>query len=108
MRSVIAIAALALMTGCVSRQTIPEATIHDGAMSCAELETEATAMGGEIKSREGTSGLTGKNVVAAVIFWPGIIVNEVNSSRNVADARARSEHLTKLYYDKNCHTGDRT
>ena len=101
-RALIIIAAISL-TGCVTRQTIPEATIYDAGMTCAELEAEAVSMGGEVKEREKTSGITGKNVVSGLLFWPGIILNEVNSSRNVSDAQARADHLTRLYYDKDCH-----
>ena len=49
---------------------------------------------------EDDSGLTGKNVALGIFFWPGIIVNEVQSGRNEDSINKRIDHLNGLYVDK--------
>ena len=46
------------------------------------------------------SGVTGKNIGLAIVFWPGIIVNEVRSNNNEDSISARISHLTTIYNEK--------
>lgn len=88
------------LSACVSKQTVSTAQTHDQNFTCAELKTEIAKMEGLKDDFEDDSGLTGKNVGLAVLFWPGIIVNEMNATKNVDSVNDRIEHLNGLYYQK--------
>ena len=57
-------------------------------------------MGANFEDAKDDSGLTGKNVGLAVVFWPGIVVNEVRSNKNQDSISDRVNHLTGLYTSK--------
>ncbi len=100
-------AALVVLIGasaCVSKETVSTAQTYDQDFSCPELKTEIAKMEGLKDDFEDDSGVTGKNVGLALLFWPGIIVNEINATKNVDSVNDRLEHLNGLYYQK-C-TGD--
>ena len=48
------------------------------------------------------TGFSGRNVGMALVFWPGIIVNESQASSAEAAAVARLDRLNQLYYERGC------
>ena len=89
-----------LLAGCVSNKAVRVVDQDDFTMSCDQLQYELTSLGAKFDEVKDESGLTGKNVGLAFLFWPGIIVNEVRSNKNQDSIDARIEHLTKLYTKK--------
>ena len=95
--------ALFILTGCVSNQTISTTQIGDDEMSCEAIKTELTQLGAKFEAVKDESGVTGKNAGLLILFWPGIIVNEVQANKNQASVKARVTHLTAIYNGK-CST----
>ncbi len=90
----------ASLVGCVSNKAIQTVQAGDEAKSCGELVSELTALGVEFEDAKDDSGVTGKNVGLAIVFWPGIIVNEVRANKNQDSIDARISHLTTIYRGK--------
>ena len=99
-----AVLALAL-TGCVANQTIRTVQLNDNNMSCEQLQAELATLGAKFEEAKNDSGVTGKNVGLAIVFWPGIIVNESRASKNQSSLDARISHLSSLYNGK-CLSSD--
>ena len=89
-----------LLSGCVSNKSIQTVQVGDEQKPCPELQAELVDLGARFEDAKDESGVTGKNVGLAVLFWPGIIVNEVRASKNQDSIDARISHLTKIYNDK--------
>ncbi|MGQ0793578.1 MAG: hypothetical protein ACT4NX_05750 [Deltaproteobacteria bacterium] len=96
----LAVAILVVATGCVSNKAIQTVQAGDDAKPCSELKAELTQLGVKFDYAKGDSGITGKNVGAAVLFWPAIIVNEFRASKNQDSIDKRLTHLTTIYNSK--------
>jgi hypothetical protein len=72
----------------------------DNQKSCEALQFELSQLGASFEESKDESGLTGKNVGLALVFWPGIIVNEVRTNKNQDSINNRINHLTGLYQNK--------
>ncbi len=93
------------LAGCVSSKTIPTVLPSDYSLTCEQLQYELTNLGAKFEEAKDESGVTGKNVALAIVFWPGIIVNEVQANKNEESVNKRVEHLSRLYADR-CLSGD--
>ncbi len=88
------IASLALLT--LSACTHPKVEVdklQDGTMSCHQISAEISDLRSMKREVEGNRGMSGRNVGMALLFWPGIIVNEMNGSES---EKLISERMTKL------------
>ena len=54
-------------------------------------------LGSKFEDAKDDSGVTGKNVGLAIVFWQGIIVNEVRSNKNQDSIDSRVTHLSTMY-----------
>ena len=88
------------LIGCVSNDTVRTVDIRDFDLNCDQLKYELVSLGVKFDDAEDDSGLTGKNIALGIFFWPGIIVNEVQSGRNEDSINKRIDHLNGLYVDK--------
>lgn len=71
-------------------------------MNCGQIKEEMKKVE-EIKDDiDSKRGMSGRNVGMALIFWPGIIVNEMNGSDAVTAANKRMEFLNDMYNKKQC------
>lgn len=93
------IAVLAL-TGCVSNKAVQTVQAGDEDKSCPALKSELSQLGVTFEDVKDDSGITGKNVGLALVFWPGIIVNEVRANKNQDSIDARISHLSTIYNGK--------
>lgn len=91
---------LLFLAGCVSNQSVRTIQARDYSLNCEQLQFELADLGADFEDAKDDSGITGRNVGLAVVFWPGIIVNEVRANRNQDSIDDRIEHLTGLYVDK--------
>jgi hypothetical protein len=73
---------MSLLAGCVSNQSVQTVQVGDNEKSCDAIRIELAQLGAKFENVKDDSGVTGKNVGLAIIFWPGIIVNEVRSNKN--------------------------
>ena len=93
-------AVLFVLGGCVSNQAVQTVQPGDFDKSCKALQYELTQMGAKFDEVKDDSGFTGKNVGLALVFWPGVIVNEVRSNKNQDSVSDRVNHLSNLYQQK--------
>ena len=97
--AIIFLVAVAL-SGCVSNRTVPTTLPTDYSLNCEQLQYELTRLGAEFEDVKDESGVTGKNVALAVVFWPGIIFNEVRVGNNEESVNRRIQHLSNIYAQK--------
>ena len=88
------------LSGCVSNKTMQTVQIGDDDKSCEELRADLAVLGAKFQEAKDEQGVTGKNVGLAIVFWPGIIVNESQSSKNEESVDRRITHLTGIYNKK--------
>ena len=88
------------LSGCVSNKPIKTVQVGDNNKSCEQLQTELTDLGVQFEDAKDESGFTGKNVGLAILFWPGIFVNESRASRNQESVEARISYLSNIYNEK--------
>ncbi len=100
MRNFVLVFALIVLGGCVSNRAIQTVQVGDNQKSCEALQFELSQLGASFEESKDESGLTGKNVGLAIVFWPGIIVNEVRTNKNQDSINNRINHLTGLYQNK--------
>jgi hypothetical protein len=91
---------LSLLAGCVSNKSIQTVQVDDDEKSCSTIRLELGQLGAKFEDVKDDSGVTGKNVGLAILFWPGIIVNEVRSNKNEDSVDSRISHLTNIYNEK--------
>ncbi|MBL4582806.1 MAG: hypothetical protein JKY29_13420 [Gammaproteobacteria bacterium] len=91
---------LVFLAGCVSNQAVRTIQSRDYTLNCDQLQFELADLGADFEDAKDDSGITGRNVGLAIVFWPGIIVNEVRANKNQDSIDDRIEHLTGLYVDK--------
>lgn len=100
--STLAITAAILLSACASPQVVSLRKPGDANLSCAQLKFEfADAQEFEAKARK-ERGVTGTNVAAAVLFWPGLIGTYANTEEAINAARKRQEILKEIAVDKKC------
>ena len=99
-RFLVLLVAIAL-SGCVSNQAIQTVQAGDEEKSCPAIKSELSQLGVKFEDAKDDSGVTGKNVGLALVFWPGIIVNEVRANKNQDSIDDRVSHLSTIY-NKRC------
>tara|TARA_R110001606_G_scaffold351859_3_gene502196 strand:- start:3649 stop:4098 length:450 start_codon:yes stop_codon:yes gene_type:complete len=101
-RSNLALVACAsfFLASCVSNRAVQTVQAGDQQKSCNQLQTELGQLGAEFEEVKDDSGITGKNIGLAVVFWPGIIVNEVRANKNQDSVDSRVNYLTNIYNGK--------
>jgi hypothetical protein len=106
-RSNLALVACAsvLLASCVSNRAVQTVQAGDQQKSCNQLQTELGQLGAVFEDIKDDSGITGKNIGLAVVFWPGIIVNEVRANKNQDSVDSRVNYLTAIY-NGNCLESD--
>ena len=88
------------LSGCVSSNMVQPIQVGDTNKSCEALTLELNQLGVQFEAAKGESGFTGKNVGMAILFWPGIFVNESRSDKNQSSVQQRVQYLTGLYNTK--------
>lgn len=94
------LAILAVISGCVTNKAVQTVQAGDDQKSCPELKAELTQLGAKLDDVKEDSGVTGKNVGLALLFWPGIIVNEVRANKNQDSIDKRLSHLATIHNGK--------
>lgn len=102
-KAILVIGVLALLVqGCATPHVVQTKKVSDVNLSCTQILSEiAEADDFEQKARAERK-VTGKNVAAAVLFWPALIGTYSNTEEAINAAKERRENLTKLYEQKKC------
>ena len=68
-------------------------------LSCQELQMEMVRAEAVARDVENKTGFSGRNVGLALVFWPGIVVNEMQGSKAIDSVHLR---LARLNEKQNC------
>ena len=101
-RSSIVIAVSILLSGCATPHVVKTTQMEDQNMTCNQLELEISEADRFRAEAQKEKGVTGTNVAAAILFWPGLIATHLNSNEAVAAADIRNRNLMNIYNQKNC------
>ena len=71
-------------------------------MSCQEISEELTTLAKVRSDAESKKGFSKENVLWALFFWPGMVVNEVDNREVITKVDERSAELTKAQSAKGC------
>lgn len=102
-RIVLAVAMVSMAMGCVSKREVRTVEDYDYSMSCEALVTEIRRLEDLRRDMDNESGFTGKNVANALLFWPGIFVNESRATSNVRSVDDRISHLNRVRGERKCY-----
>ena len=96
------VALLALTVTACTHQKVNVTEFDDKDKSCAALQSDIKDMEALEKDIDEKTGVSGRNVGMALLFWPGVVVNEINASDARDRASERREKLIALYSSKGC------
>lgn len=74
----------------------------DSNLTCEELEYEIARTQTLKQEAQSNRGMSGQNVAWALLFWPGIFVNESANADAIRAADDRLFHLYRYYDANNC------
>ncbi len=89
------------VTACTHKK-VSVTQVEGQTKSCQQLSSEIAQMEELENDIDGKTGLSGRNVGMALLFWPGIIVNEMNADDARDRASDRKAKLIELYNNKAC------
>lgn len=101
----VCLSALVALTAC--HPSVTPVSKMDNQLSCADLSKEikdVEAIKAKIESKRGFSA---RNVGLGLVFWPGVIVNEVTGNKAENEANLRLAALKNIYADKKCSTNNK-
>ena len=91
---------VALLSGSAcTHQKVRISQASDTQLSCAALRNELARVEQSRAEIDSKTGFSDRNVGMALVFWPGVIVNESQAASAEAAAVARLDRLNQLYYD---------
>jgi len=98
-----AFAALAFaVSGCASPEVISARQPGDDNLTCSQLTDQYEDAQTFEKKARAERGVTGKNVAAALLFWPALIGTYSNTDDAINAAQERQRRLERLASDKKC------
>jgi len=92
----------ATLAGCANPKVVAQREIGDKDLTCSQIRREMEEVRDIKRDAESDKGFSGKNVAAALFFWPAIIGNEMNTGNAIEAANSRLGHLASLHEKKNC------
>lgn len=94
------VAALALAS-CAPKYTQATARpVSD--LSCTEIKDEMVKLASIRAEAESKKGVSKENVLFALFFWPGAVVNEVDNRDVISKVDARTSELVRAQSAKGC------
>lgn len=102
MKKIVALASIALISGCASPEVISERQVGDSSLTCSEIKSEIRVAEKFKERARDEKGVTGTNVAAAVFFWPAMLVTYSNAGEAIRAAEDREGYLLDLADKKKC------
>lgn len=91
-----------LLQACATPHVVETRKVNDTQLSCTQLRDEIEeAKSFEQKARKERT-VTGKNVAAAVLFWPALLGTYSNTEEAINAAKERQTNLFNIYQKKGC------
>lgn len=100
--TITALSALIFSSACSTTQKVATKKPSDAKMSCAEIQQEFDDLEKVMKEAKKNKGATGKNVAAAVFFWPAAVGNYLDAENAEELVVERRENLVALSEKKGC------
>ena len=91
-----------LLQGCATPHVVQTKKVSDVNLSCQQILNEITEADDFEQKARAERKVTGKNVAAAVLFWPALIGTYSNTEEAIDAAKERRTNLTNLYGQKKC------
>ena len=91
-----------LMLSACSHTNVMVHDLEDNKMTCAAIITENKKIHVMLEDIKSKTGVSARNVGMALLFWPGIMVNEINGKQAETLAHDRLGVLAELYKQQNC------
>lgn len=97
----ICVAALTL-SACATPYVVDTKKTSDVNLSCSQIESEISSAKEFEQKARAERKVTGKNIAAALFFWPALIGTYSNTEEAINAAKERQVNLTNLYEQKGC------
>ena len=88
--------------GACTHENVKVVKAADDKLTCTEIAAEMAEINGVLKTIDDKTGMSGRNVAMGLLFWPGIIVNQMNAGDAREAANDRMVVLSKLTNNLNC------
>jgi hypothetical protein len=95
--------ALVALAGCATPTVVQTKQPGDDSLSCADLRRAYDEADRFERDARSERGVTGKNVAAALFFWPAMVGTYMNTDDAIRAARERKDHLTDVSRRKRCN-----
>lgn len=99
--SVLALSSLLVMS-CSHTQKVATKKPSDAKMSCSDIQKEFDDLDKVLKQAKKNKGASGKNIAAAVLFWPAAVGNYLDAENAEELVTERRENLVELSDKKSC------
>ena len=97
-----AIIGAALFLSACSHTQVKVRDAGDSRLTCTEIAAETAEINMVLKDIDDKTGLSGRNVGLGLLFWPGIVVNQMNAGDARKAANDRLGVLADLSQAQNC------
>lgn len=104
LRTAAIISITAVLSACVSTQTVSEKQVNDSELTCESMATRLGEVRAARNYAKANRGVSGANVAAALFFWPALLVNNSNTSSMIKSMDTREAVLVGYYESNNCST----
>lgn len=102
-KGLLAIGLFALLAqGCATPHVVQPKKVSDVNLTCQQLVDEIEEANRFEQAARDERKVTGKNVAAALLFWPALIGTYSNTEEAIEAAQERRDNLTKIYEKKGC------
>lgn len=95
-------ATLLLLQACATPHVVDTKKTTDLSLNCSQLQAEIDEAKEFEKKARAERKVTGKNVAAAVLFWPALLGTYSNTEEAINAAKERQSHLLTIYQQKGC------
>jgi hypothetical protein len=102
MNKVITLLLVTALAGCASPTVVETRKAGDSSLSCEQIKTEISEAERFEREARKERTVTGKNVAAAILFWPALLGTYSNTEQAINAARERKENLIKMAEKTNC------
>lgn len=102
MKKIIALLLVTALAGCATPTVVETRKAGDASLTCEQIKTEITEAERFEREARKERTVTGKNIAAAVLFWPALLGTYSNTEEAINAARERKGNLTKLAEKIDC------
>tara|TARA_B110000858_G_scaffold107957_1_gene123377 strand:- start:977 stop:1306 length:330 start_codon:yes stop_codon:yes gene_type:complete len=97
-----AVCGILLLTAC-THEKVQVVHSSDRNLTCNDIIAELAEVNHILKTIDDNTGISTRNATLGVLFWPGIIINQMNAGDARDAANSRLIVLTNLQYEKDCN-----